>query len=275
MKMVKLAHENPEEFRATVMELFTEQITSMMSTYLSLGNSIGDDELKMLATDLDIIFPNEQKEIASYFKKRNFEELQTFLLKKVEEYFKQKAKQVGNEIWDDVVRSIFLSIVDQYWTEHLTAIEDLREGINLRGYAQLDPLVEYKNEAFKMFERLVQSINYEFTRRLFRVEVQLNAPEIKAEEKEVKKPKKQKPLILKSASAINPFSAQEQKAVDSPLPVQATPEDRQYTESLGGELGVKITAPGTVKEHKLGRNDPCWCGSGKKYKKCHYIQDSA
>ena len=67
---------------------------------------------------------------------------------------------------------IFLSTIDKYWTEHLTAIEDLREGINLRGYAQLDPLVEYKNEAFSMFERLVNDINFEATRRLFKIEVE-------------------------------------------------------------------------------------------------------
>jgi len=103
-------------------------------------------------------------------------------------------KEIGIEIWHDVVRSIFLSVVDQYWTEHLTAIEDLREGINLRGYAQLDPLVEYKNEAYSMFERLVQNINYEFTRRLFRVEVQVNAPEIVEEQKkEVEKKQQHSP----------------------------------------------------------------------------------
>lgn len=264
------------------MGLFNEQITVMMETYLVMGNSVSDAELEVLAQDLDIIFPQEQKSIAAYFKKRNFEELQDFLLKKVEEHFKTKEKQVGGDVWNDVVRSIFLSIIDQYWTEHLTAIEDLREGINLRGYAQLDPLVEYKNEAFKMFERLVQNINYEFTRRLFRVEVQLNMPDAelpdspsavspKSDSGQARIPaKKQKPMILKSASAIDPFSVQEQKAAEAPLPVEATPQDREYNESLGGELGIKITAPGVTKEHKLGRNDPCWCGSGKKYKKCHY-----
>ncbi len=266
MKMIKLAHEDPEEFKKTTMEIFNEQITSVMTTYLSLGDSVSDAELHILSQDLEIMFTHEKEAIQKYFKKRNFDELQEFLLKKIEENFNSKEKDLSKEVWYDVVRSIFLSVVDQYWTEHLTAIEDLREGINLRGYAQLDPLVEYKNEAFSMFERLVSNINYEFTRRLFRVEVQLNSeiPET------VQKPKKQQPMILKSASAIDPFSSQEKKAIESPLPVQANQNDREYNESLGGELGFKVTPPGMTKEHKLGRNDPCWCGSGKKYKKCHY-----
>jgi preprotein translocase subunit SecA len=269
MKMVKLAHEDPEKFKETVYELFNEQITSMMASYMSIQDQVTEEELSVLSKDLEVMFANEKEEIEEYYKKRNFAELQQFLLDKVEEYFVKKEKEVGPEIWYDVVRSIFLSIVDQYWTEHLTAIEDLREGINLRGYAQLDPLVEYKNEAYSMFERLVSNINYEFTRRLFRVEVHVHTQEEQKAMVEEAKPKKtQQPLILKSASAIDPFSAQEQKAAQSPMPVQATPEDRQYTESLGGEQGLKITPPGVAKK-KIGRNDPCWCGSGKKYKKCH------
>jgi preprotein translocase subunit SecA len=276
MKIVKLAHEDPEKFKETVFDIFKEQITSMMSSYMTLKNEISDEELHMLDQDLGIIFSSEKEAIQAYFKKRNFDELQTFLLEKVEEYFAQREKAVGKDIWYDVVRTIFLSIVDQYWTEHLTAIEDLREGINLRGYAQLDPLVEYKNEAYSMFERLITNINYEFTRRLFRIEVQLNTEEIKDEaEKEKKELKKEKerPMVLKSASAINPFTVQEQKAAESPMPVGATPADREYTQTLGGELGLKVTPPGVAKK-KIGRNDPCWCGSGKKYKKCHMNSDA-
>ncbi len=269
-KMVQLAHEDPEEFKNTVFTIFNDQITSVMGSYLSIGDNITEDELNVLSQDLEVMFGSDKTHYEKYFKKRNFVDLQDYLIKKTEEYFVNKEKELGKDIWFDVVRSIFLSIVDQYWTEHLTAIEDLREGINLRGYAQLDPLVEYKNEAYNMFERLVQNINFEFSRRILRVEVTLTPENIQAEQKSLEKEKKQPTMILKSASAIDPFSAQEQKAQQAPLPVEATVNDRHYTESLGGELGLKITPPGATKSHKLGRNDPCWCGSGKKYKKCHW-----
>ena len=137
---------------------------------------------------------------------------------------------------------IFLGAIDKYWMEHLTAIEDLREGINLRGYAQIDPLIAYKNEAFTMFEKLVGEINYEVTRRLFKVEV-----EVKQQEKS------EEPLVYKSASAVDPFNQQKNSSTKASLNEPTTSHQSLATN-----------------QHKLGRNDPCWCGSGKKYKKCHY-----
>ena len=127
--------------------------------------------------------------------------------------------------------------------DHLTAIEDLREGINLRGYAQLDPLVEYKNEAYSMFEQLMGNINLEVVRRLFRVEVEM-------------KPKDE-PMVYKSASAVDPFNQQPSSAKAS----KGKPITNQQ---------LVASNQSSATNRKLGRNDPCWCGSGKKYKKCHY-----
>ena len=119
--------------------------------------------------------------------------------------------------------------------DHLTAVESLREGIGLRGYGQYDPLVEYKNEAYSMFERLLSSINQEFLRRIVLVE---------AEVTQIKE-RKDKEVEYKPASGID--LAREKEVVP-----------------------VVKTTPSGVKKRKIGRNDPCWCGSGKKWKKCHY-----
>ena len=127
-----------------------------------------------------------------------------------------------------------LSVVDNLWMEHLDAIDDLREGIGLRGYGQLDPLVEYKNEAFSMFERLVSSIDYEITRRIFKVQVQLSPDQIMA------------------------MRQQQQTAISQSA-------QQQFNKQSTGS-GSKPSSQKT----NLGRNDPCWCGSGKKWKKCHY-----
>ena len=172
----------------------------------------------------------------------------------------------------DVVRVIFLSTIDKYWTEHLTGIEDLREGINLRGYAQLDPLVEYKNEAYSMFERLNADINFEATRRLFMVQVEAHhdAPL-------QKEPTKGQPLVFKSASSVDPFTQAQhkEKVVGSQSSVVA--KDKNVSQpttdyrppSTEQQTGFRIIPPGQTSK-KPGRNDLCWCGSGKKYKKCHY-----
>ena len=77
----------------------------------------------------------------------------------------------------EVERWVMLSVVDNLWMDHLDAIDDLREGIGLRGYGQRDPLVEYKNEAFKMFEKLIAAIDSEIARRIFRVSVEVIATE--------------------------------------------------------------------------------------------------
>jgi len=131
--------------------------------------------------------------------------------------------------------------------DHLTAIEDLREGINLRGYGQLDPLVEYKNEAYSMFEKLIGDINFEVTRRLFKIEINTGT------DRDLQVHNYEHPqMILHSASAIDPFNqVEKQQNKQSPI----TNSNNQQP---------------MIKKHKLGRNEKCWCGSGKKYKKCHY-----
>jgi preprotein translocase subunit SecA len=137
------------------------------------------------------------------------------------------------------------------WMEHLETINDLREGINLRGYAQRDPLVEYKSEAFSLFEKLVSTIDFEIIHRIFKISVAMpdNSQQIKnlvtnAEQIEnLETGVKQEGAILKKELAIG-------GGLPSQLPVNV----------------AKIKNP----NKNLGRNDPCWCGSGKKYKKCHY-----
>jgi len=120
----------------------------------------------------------------------------------------------------------------------------LREGINLRGYGQLDPLVEYKNEAYSMFEKLIGNINFEVTRRLFKIEIEVGAKHALPVQDE-----NQPKMVLQSASSIDPFN----QAQSQQMPEKSV-----------------SAAPKSNPHKKLGRNDPCWCGSGKKYKKCHY-----
>jgi len=140
----------------------------------------------------------------------------------------EKEKSIGEHVARDLEKVILLSTIDQLWKDHLLAMDHLREGINLRGYGQKDPLLEYKKEGFHYFEAVYNQINYDVVQKLFEVQVQ------REEQIEEILPKAQ-PMVFSHGSA-------------APEPVKA-----QRTED--GE--------------KVGRNDPCPCGSGKKYKKCH------
>ena len=155
-------------------------------------------------------------------------------------------------MWLQVVRYIGLSAVDNLWTEHLTAIEDLREGINLRGFGQMDPLIEYKNEAFKLFENLMHNIDMEMVRGIMHVEMRTDEanPELLTKSKT-------QPMLLRAAGGVDPYKQSASAKSGDTAPIANAPN-----------LHLPSEVPHSG--NKIGRNDPCWCGSGKKWKKCHY-----
>ena len=162
-----------------------------------------------------------------------------FLGKIAEDMYNVRNKELGEELMHQVEKFVVLSVIDNLWMDHLDAIENLRQGIGLRGYGQRDPLVEYKNEAFKMFEQLMSAIDDQIVHRIFKIQVQ------------------QSPNI--------------------PQPTQHAmtnaPQAEVSTTTTGRKLSETKSASGGK---KLGRNDPCWCGRKKsdgtpiKYKHCHY-----
>ncbi len=246
-KILMYPETDTEDFRATLYDIFAVQVASYVNSYLSLKEAYSAQDSETFKKDLYFVTPKEGEEVDTLIKKGNFENLSSYLEERMIKRFTEREKKLGKAVWFDIVRSIFLATIDQYWTEHLTAIEDLREGINLRGYAQMDPLVEYKNEAYGMFEQLINNVDFEATRRIFTVEVHITEP--------IQKEMSGKKLIMSSASAIDPFK---QKAV---IPAKAEIQNLDFAPKVRDDK---------VPNKKLGRNDPCWCGSGKKYKKCHY-----
>lgn len=286
-KILTLLPGKQEEFKDTVFEIFYEQISALVGTLQSIHETMPDQEADNFINDINMLVPVDKTEIKKLLKLKNIEKVQHTIEKNLEDLFEQREKSLSKDVWYSIVQALFLQTIDQYWTEHLTAIEDLREGINLRGYAQMDPLVEYKNEAYSMFEKLLSDVNFEVMRRIFHMDIQIenkspqkeddsdSAKNVETSRRDVSqkkqnlpKPKQQK-MEFKSASAIDPFAHSQQESQQIATTSDLTPADREYNKSLGAELGLKITPPG-VQKPKLGRNDPCPCGSGKKWKKCHY-----
>ena len=158
-------------------------------------------------------------------------------------------------------RFLLLQIIDQRWREHLYDMDYLREGIHLRGFAQIDPLVAYKNEGFTLFQDLMNSIWADFARMVYNVQV-----EVEGENGDGGR--------CPSSAATAPAAG----ARDAQLLRRhgRGPAERLRRRGLRRRTRTSRPAGGTaveqrrVDEHEqLGRNDPCWCGSGKKYKKCH------
>ena len=138
-KMVAASEGNADDFRETIFDIFKQEIAGIVGSYAAMKDQYTEEELDVFKKDLNLLLPDSIGNIDSVIKKRGFGELEEYLGKKVEDYFKTREKEVGQDLWFDVIRTILLSTIDQFWTQHLTGIEDLREGINLRGYAQLDP----------------------------------------------------------------------------------------------------------------------------------------
>jgi preprotein translocase subunit SecA len=151
-----------------------------------------------------------------------------------------KEEEFGAELMRELERFVILQVVDVRWREHLEHMDYLREGIGLRAMAQKDPLVEYTGEGEVMFTELSRSIRGEVVLHLFHAEI-----------------------------------APEQGAGGGPVPPPAPPQgptgngNVQYEHESVNALGLSPVAVQTSAPHKVGRNDPCWCGSGKKFKKCH------
>ncbi len=259
-KILDLPTHNQDEFRQTIYDVFDGEVDQLVAQYFFQPQEMPKEMVDKFIEEINLIIPLKKDRLTKLIKDRNTQGLSESIKEAIRGEFKEREKKFSSPIWLDITKTIFLSTMDKYWTEHLTAIEDLREGINLRGYAQLDPLVEYKNEAYSMFEKLIGDINFEAIRRLFKIEVEI---------KKLEDEPKEKPMEYKSASAIDPFAKAQSQ---SPPPAQThLPTSRETpTEAAPVEqAGFKIIPPGSTHK-KLGRNDPCWCGSGKKYKKCHY-----
>lgn len=220
-------------------------LSNVVNSYAPRG--IVESEVLPIVTALVEIVPfddDSQKAISQQFKKSAIaEEIITSINQIIADAVTQRKSQVGEQVWQEIIKYAYLSSIDNLWIDHLDAVDDMREGIGLRGYGQRDPLVEYKAEAYTMFERLMTQVDSEFAKRLFRIQVGAGPLEARPLASEVGQAVEIKQDAAKPTSSNNDFLTAMQT-------LQKTSVENEHK--------------------KLGRNDPCWCKSGKKYKKCHF-----
>jgi preprotein translocase subunit SecA len=197
----------------------------------------------------------------------NRQELGGAIFDKLKERYEAKETLIGPDAMRHHERIIMLSVIDQQWKDHLLSMDHLREGIGLRGYAQHDPLVEYKRESFDMFEAMMERFEEETVRYLYLMQV-IEAPS---------RPVPQHAISAgdfdSNEQAIAAFSTGSRRnrattSMDDMEEAFQRRKRRELEQARMAGAGEAGTVQQVVRGEKVGRNDPCPCGSGKKYKKC-------
>lgn len=227
---------------ATVQNLRDAAVTEMFNTYVPPESVEEQWDVSALQTALEADWHVQLPLTEMLEKEANLtdDDLRERVVGAAREAYQAKVDQVGTESWSQFERSIMLQAIDTHWREHLSALDYLRQGIHLRGYAQKNPKQEYKREAFELFSGMLDRIRDDVVRVLMTVRVQ-SQEQVEQAEAEAAQPHVQN--VQYHHSDYDEALAQ--------------------SESDSGAQPVRNALP------KVGRNDPCPCGSGKKYKQCH------
>jgi preprotein translocase subunit SecA len=194
-------------------------------------------------------------------------ELGDAIFDKLKQRYEAKEKLIGPDAMRHHERMIMLSVIDQQWKDHLLSMDHLKEGIGLRGYGQHDPLVEYKKESFDMFEAMMQRFQEDTVRYLYLMQILERPPEPPP-----------RPVQAEAAPAVAPHGGDGDGRRPRMVSTSADELEEAFLRRKRRELEQARMAGGgdaapvqqvIRSQQKVGRNDPCPCGSGKKYKKCH------
>ncbi|PIY66245.1 preprotein translocase subunit SecA [Candidatus Shapirobacteria bacterium CG_4_10_14_0_8_um_filter_39_15] len=219
-----------QNWKEEILTIIKGEIDNLIRMYFPEGISEPEKE-KIIHGFCEIVPFDDQSQLRladQIGQVKDPEKISEFLLKIVTDLYDSREKQLGPELSREIEKFAYLSSIDKLWMDHLDAMDDLRDGVGLRGNNDQERIAIYKKDAFEMFETLVRQIDYEVVRKIFRIQVGAAPP---------------------------------------PMPM---PQNISTNLDSSDSTGLKQKP--VVVEKKLGRNDPCWCGSGKKFKHCHYPQ---
>jgi preprotein translocase subunit SecA len=183
--------------------------------------------------------------------------LRKIVLERIEEDYERKVQQIGRELMNELEKGIMLRQLDSHWKEHIAALDYLRQGIHLRGYAQRNPKQEYKREAFEMFSAMLDRVKHDTIAILSKIQIR------RPEDVQAVEPVEPDPSTLRFQHAVAP------SLVAPPPPPPAQTGAGRFDVAAPPPPELEAVAPYVREQPKVGRNDPCPCGSGKKYKQCH------
>ena len=225
---------SPDKNKDIVFKYLSNQVNNLISINTSYDNGKSDID-KAVLEFMEILPINSTDKSRLKKDMEKASQPAEVLIKILSDQWESRIRMFGHEITDSILAFSVVSTLDPLWVEHLTTLDNLRDSVRLRGYAQKDPLVEYRKEGFEMFQRLMEQFEYNLARKLFRLE----------------------PV---APQTVHPVNTNEGRGES----MENIPQDTQPDTPLP-------PLPQPVKNDKVvGRNDPCPCGSGKKYKKCCY-----
>ncbi|HYJ32516.1 MAG TPA: preprotein translocase subunit SecA [Candidatus Binatia bacterium] len=249
-----------DDLKETILEMIEEVIEERVGTYLA-QERFDEEDVKRLYADASQILlrPIPPPHVGEGERAPDRAEITETLRAMFLQTYEEKEKDLTPEATRELERMVYLHVIDEHWMDHLREMDHMREGIGLRAYGQRDPLIEYKREAFDMFDQLTHSIREETVRMLYRASL-MPPPNAPPPRGVATRPE---PAGALEGPGGSPPPPQRVRARESHAPVTAFGTPAEETPSK------ERRAPVATQDPKIGRNDPCPCGSGKKYKKCH------
>jgi len=290
-----------EDLSETVLAFVDQELDGIITAHLGEGEA--DWDLDGLAESLGVLGLDGKEFSAEKLDELGSrEEVIEYISEQAAARLDQREQEYGEETWSLVERAVLLRAIDTLWVEHLTELEDFRKGVGLRGYGGRDPLVEFKREAFSLYDELRGFIRHQVASTIFRVSVQQReaVPAQEPRSLPTLTPEQLAKLKLGNGTAAQPSAAMASSGASSGAPVGTVTPSVSSGGSATSTSGAAVTTqiiPGLQPQtprniqlqkgdetlgtgparsagqapdgEKVGRNDPCWCGSGKKYKRCH------
>jgi preprotein translocase subunit SecA len=254
-------------------EELAQMIDRMVEEYTA-GDFVEDWDVPGLLRQVQEVFVPSDEIAAIDADRVDREELTQQLKEEALALYDVREQELGSELMRALERFLLLQIIDQRWREHLYDMDYLREGIHLRGFAQIEPLVAYKNEAYELFKDLMNSVWGDFARMIFHVQVTVeNDPAGAPPPPPPMQPRR--PAATASSPTGGGRVSYSGGGMSQPSAIALAAAGTPPAEAAALAGGEELEMPSPVQQRRLeeaeqiGRNDPCWCGSGKKYKKCH------
>jgi preprotein translocase subunit SecA len=268
------------DLSAAVRDMSADAVGALVDQYIA-SNSVPEDwDLTGLTASLQRDFNIELAPKAWLAQEPTLEEpaVRERIVGAVRAAYDQKVARIGDEVMRHVERDVVLRTLDQHWRDHLAAMDYLRQGIHLRGYAQKDYRFEYKREAFELFSAMLDRVKFDTVALLSKIEVRTQE-QIEHEEAE-RRDRLMRALQTQHAEVQSALGGESEAAQDgngSPAAASAAGQQGRSPSGPapgawpmpGGRSPAAAAAPFVRGDRKVGRNEPCPCGSGKKYKHCH------
>ncbi|NLA36366.1 MAG: preprotein translocase subunit SecA, partial [Actinobacteria bacterium] len=243
-----------EDLSELVTDSLAEVVDAAVGTFC-VSNFKEEWDLEGLHNEINTFWPSsvEQSELDAA---TSTDELYELLMRDAQEHYEVRENELGTERMREVERQVMLRIIDQRWRDHLREMDYLQDGIGLRAMGQKDPLTEWRREGFEMFEQLMDSVAKDFVRYIMHIQVVEQPPEPEPTKIEYTAPDDQADA---GADAIKAVARERAAQENREAGAAAQPEDAPTLQPFvkDGEFD------------NVGRNDPCPCGSGKKFKQCH------